>query len=166
MQGAQCRCGLGGELVQLAGQRLDLGVEVLVAPGEAAQGEHRGCGRGDQRAGLKHRSGTHGLGGGQAVELLTELCGGGDQQPFERVDGLGARLDGGLVGGAERADHLHRAIGGLGDTGRLAGLDGAAAASASRGSLLPCRRRAARSGRLTSTTRCPWVARKRASPAP
>jgi hypothetical protein len=41
-----------------------------------------------------------------------------------------------------------------------------AAASASTGSLLPWRRRAARSGRLTSSTRWSWAHRKRARPAP
>jgi hypothetical protein len=41
-----------------------------------------------------------------------------------------------------------------------------AAASASTGSDLPLRRRAARSGRLTSTTTWPWLRRKRASAAP
>jgi hypothetical protein len=41
-----------------------------------------------------------------------------------------------------------------------------AAASASTGSDLPRRRRAERSGRLTSKTSWPWAPRKRARPAP
>jgi len=74
-------------------------------------------------------------------------------------DGLGARAHGGLAGHAQRPDHLHLAGAGLGATLICLACTARAAAAASRGSLRPCRRRAWRSGRLTSSTVCPWAVR-------
>jgi hypothetical protein len=59
------------------------------------------------------------------MELLAELGRGGDQQPFQGIDGLGAGLDGALAGHPQAADHLDRAVLGLGGAGGHSGLDGA-----------------------------------------
>jgi hypothetical protein len=71
-----------------------------------------------QRGGLADQPG-----GGQALQLLAELGRGGDQQPLEGVDDLGAGLDGALAGHPQRTDHLDRAVLGLGGASGLPGLD-------------------------------------------
>jgi len=123
VQVAQLGSVAGGEGVELLGEQGDLGVEVLVALAQAAQGQPDRRGRGGQRAHLELGGGTDQPAGGQATQLLAELGWGGDQQPLEGVDGLGAGLDRGLAGGAERAQHLHHPVLGLGDPGGFAGLD-------------------------------------------
>jgi hypothetical protein len=80
-------------------------------------------GAGD-RARLQFGRGAHQPGHRQAPELLAELGGRGDQQRFERVDGLGAGPYRGGAGDPQRADHLHLAIACLGHHRDVAGLHG------------------------------------------
>ncbi len=133
---------LGGEAVQLGGERGDLGRQGLVASGERAQREHGRGRRAGHRAWLEFGCGAYQPGHRQAAELLAELDGGGDQQRFERVDRLGACPHGGLAGDPQRADHLHLAVAGLGGGGDLAGLHGLGGGLGVEGSDLPWRRRA------------------------
>jgi hypothetical protein len=108
--------------VQLPAERGDLAIQGLVAAGEGAKRQHRSHGRRGRRTRLERRSGRDQLSSGQVAELLAEGVGGGDQQGLERVDGLGAGPHGRLAGNPEHPQHLHHAIGGLGQPGRLAGL--------------------------------------------
>jgi len=114
---------LGGEPVQLGGERGDLGRQGLVAPGKGAQREHgRGQGAGDP-ARVEAGRGAHQRSGRQAPELLAELGGGGDQQRFERVDRLGAGPHRACAGDPQRADHLHLPVARLGHDRHLPSLD-------------------------------------------
>jgi hypothetical protein len=61
-------------------------------------------------------------GGRQAVQPLAQFGGRGHQQRLDGVDRLGTGLDRGLAGDPQRPGHLHRAVLGLGDAGRLARL--------------------------------------------
>jgi hypothetical protein len=59
----------------------------------------------------------------QLAELLAQLGRRSHQQGLDGVDGLGAGLDGGLAGGAQRPHHRHGAGAELGRCGGLAGLN-------------------------------------------
>jgi hypothetical protein len=78
VQAAQRRDVAGGEGVELLGEQGDLGVEVLVAAGQAAQGQPGRRGRGGKRARLERGGGADQPGGGQPRELLAALGWGGD----------------------------------------------------------------------------------------
>jgi hypothetical protein len=73
VQVAQLGSVAGGEGVELLGEQGDLGVEVLVAAGQAAQGQPDRRGRGGKRAHLERGGGTDQPAGGQAAQLLAEL---------------------------------------------------------------------------------------------
>ena len=51
--------------------------------------------------------------GTESGELLTQFCGGGDDDLPQRVDGCGVGLDGAVSGHSERSDGLHDTVAGL-----------------------------------------------------
>ena len=165
-QRQQLGCRRGGEPVELGGEGGDLGREGLVASGEGAQRE-LGCGQGaGELAGLQRGRDADQLGRRPAAELFAQLLGGGDQQRFERVDVWVRALI--AVARATRSERIISTwpVPALGVTVTWPACTARAAASASSGSDLPWRRRADRSGRLTSSTTWPAAARKRARAAP
>jgi hypothetical protein len=166
VQAAQRRGVAGGEGVELLGEQGDLGVEVLVAAGQAAQGQPGRRGRGGKRARLERGGGADQPGGGQPASCSRSSAGAVTSSPLRALIAWVRALT-----AVWRAVRSARSIStvpswALGTPVAWPACTARAAASASTASLLPRRRRAARSGRLTSTTRWWWAARKRASPAP
>jgi hypothetical protein len=105
-------------------QGLGLGAQGEGAPCQQAQGVFGRCGRGIERAGTQCRAAVQKSADGQIGQALAQRRWGGDQHALELVDRLGARLDRGVLGHLQHADHFHSAPAGLGDAGCPAGMDG------------------------------------------
>lgn len=88
-QGAELGGSGGGELVEGASERVDLGVQVLAAASQASKSEGGRRGWGGQGSRVQGGGLADQLGRRQVRELLAELIWGGDQQRLDGVDGLG-----------------------------------------------------------------------------
>ena len=101
-QGAQLGVGLG-----------DLLVQVLVAAGKAAQRCLGGLLRVTELTGRAQPGAGRGqCRGAQLTQLLTQLCGGGDQQRLELVGALGMGFDRATACDPRRPDRLDPNVGG------------------------------------------------------
>ena len=103
------RCG-PDEPRQLGLQVLDFLTELTVSAGKRAEGvpgRHRGV---VQATGTEAGTSRGQSSGGKTIERFAELGRGRDYQSLHLVGGLGASLDGRVLGALQHADHLDFAL--------------------------------------------------------
>ena len=135
----------------------DFVVEVEPAPAEAAQRALSGGG------GVQSGAGAGPLPAAAGAQPQAQVLGAVDEQRLDLVGGLGLGLDGAVAAMLSARSAPTWPSRSLGTAVASPASTARAAASASTGSLLPLRRRRARSGRLTSSTLIPAACRQRAS---